>query len=172
MLTEIENAIIDRLETGGLSVRDIDIQKGAKGLIYPAIFVSTEAGDFKNLSQVKFKCSVTVSVIAVFKSHKSEKKRRHGVYPILSGVLLRLMLQDLGLNITPLFPVRFRNVTDRRLAEKALMAYQLDFRTSFELTRVDDETSVDLLEVGLKYYLQEPVDDGEADAGDELTFTP
>ena len=162
MLVNIENAIIDRLETGGLSVRDIDIKKGAKGLIYPAIFVSTTAGEYKKLGQVKYKCSPTIAVVAVFK--------HHGVYPILEGIVLRLMLQDMGLEITPLVPVRFRNVTDKALGEKGLMAYQIDLKTSFTVTRVDDEVAVDLLKVGLEYYLQDPVDDGIADAEDEITL--
>ena len=166
MLIEIENAIIDRLETGGLSVRDIDIKKGTKGLIYPAIFVSTTAGEYKKLGQVKYKCSPSIAVVAVFKYHGKEKDRRHGIYPILEGIILRLMLQDMDLEITPLVPVRFRNVTDKALGEKGLMAYQIDFKTSFTVTRVDDEVAVDLLKIGLEYYLQDPEDDGVADAGD------
>jgi len=171
MLVNIENAIIDRLETGGLSVRDIDIKKGARGLIYPAIFVSTTAGEYKKLGQVKYKCSPTIAVVAVFKHRGGEKERRHGVYPILEGIVLRLMLQDMGLEITPLVPVRFRNVTDKALGEKGLMAYQIDFKTSFTVTRVDDEVAVDLLKVGLEYYLQDPVDDGVADAEDLIEFS-
>lgn len=172
MITEIENAIIDRLETGGLAVRDIDVRKGAKGIIYPAVFVSTEIGNYSKVTQTKFKCEPTILVAVVFKHHASEKKRRHGIYPILEAVLLRLMLQTLGLEIKPLRPIRFRNITDRDLAEDGLLAYQFEFATSYVVEMVDDEVVEDLLKVGLEYYLQDPEDDEVKDAEDIVELSP
>jgi hypothetical protein len=170
MIVDIEKKAIERLTSGGLAVRDVEIQKGARGIVYPAVFVSTEAGKFVRIGQAACKLTVTLTVIIVFKHLTSEKDRRHGVYPVLEGVVNLLMLQTLGLEISPLIPVGFRNVTDEELADDKLMAYQLELETSFTLTRVDDEKATDLLQIGLQYFLQDPEDDQEADAEDLVDF--
>lgn len=166
MIVEIENKIIERLEAGGLSVRDISIKSGSAGIIYPAVFLTTESGDYKRITQVKYRCELTLVIVVIFKHYKSEKDRRHGVYPILQGVINLLLFQDFDLEILPIRPVRFRNVTDDDLADKGLLAYQIELETSYVINKTDDETVVDLLKVGLEYYLQDPEDDDVKDAQD------
>ena len=77
-----------------------------------------------------------------------------------------LMLADLGLEITPMRPSRFANITDGEMREKDTMVYQIQFFTSYVMSRADDEDVTDLLRIGLNYYLQDPEDDGVADATD------
>jgi len=170
MITEIENKIINKLETGGLSVRDVGIKTGTTGIIYPAVFLSTETGDYKRITQTKYRCELTLVIVVIFKNYKSEKDRRHGVYPILQGIINLLLLQDLDLEILPIIPKSFRNITDDALADKGLMAYQIELETSYVIEKTDDETTVDLLTVGLEYYLQDPVDDEVIDAQDVVTI--
>lgn len=166
MIIEIENKIINKLETGGLSVRDVSIKTGTTGIIYPAVFLSTEMGGFKRITQTKYRCELTLVIVIIFKNYKSEKDRRHGVYPILQGVIDLLLLQDLDLEITPITPKSFRNVTDDALADKGLLAYQIEFETSYVIEKTYDEPDVDLLKIGLEYYLQDPEDDDVMDAQD------
>lgn len=166
MITEIENAIIDKLETGGLSVRDIAIKAGSTGIVYPAVFLSTETADYKRITQAKYRCELSIVIVVIFKNFKSEKDRRHGVYPILQSVIGLLLLQDFDLDISPTIPNSFRNVTDNDLADKGLMAYQIELRTSYVIEKIDDEELFDLLRIGLEYYLQDPEDDGVMDAQD------
>lgn len=166
MIIDIENKVITRLEDGGLSVRDVSIKSGTTGIIYPAVFLSTETGDYKRITQTKYRCELTLVIIVIFKNYKSEKDRRHGVYPILQGVIDLLLLQDLDLEILPIIPKSFRNVTDDALADKGLLAYQIELETSYVIEKTDDETTVDLLKVGLEYYLQDPEDDEVMDAQD------
>jgi hypothetical protein len=166
MITEIENKIITKLETGGLSVRDVSIKAGTAGIVYPAIFVSTETGDYNRITQTKYRCELTIVLVAIFKNYKSEKDRRHGVYPILQGIINLLLLQDLDLEILPIIPKNFRNVTDDTLADKGLIAYQIELNTSYIIEKTDDEEDINLLRIGLEYYLQDPEDDDVLDAQD------
>ncbi len=170
MITEIEEAIIARLEDKGLNVAKRRVKDGSKHVKLPAVYVTTQAGDFMKETLTKYRCEISVSVAVVFKNLKSDQDQRHGVYPILMSVTSFLMLQDLGLEIRPLKPIRFRNITDEEMAEGGLTAFQLVFKTSFILTRMDEEEAFDLLRIGLSYFLQDPEDDNVVDAQDIVTL--
>jgi len=168
MLADIELKILDFLNAAGLGIRNTDIKKG-RSIEYPAVFVFTENGRFKKLTLSKYKCELGVFVLIAFRNVKSEKIRRHGLYPILEGVVQGLMLNDLGLDIDPLVPKSFRNITDKDMQKSDVLAYQLEFSTSFTM-KPPEEPTTDLLRIGLEYYLQDPVDDGQVDAQDEITL--
>lgn len=164
MIADIELKILDYLNSAGLGIRNTDIKKG-KSILYPAVFVYTETGKFSKITMSKYKCELGVFVLIAFHDVKEEKKRRHGLYPILEGVIQGLMLNNLGLSITPLVPMSFRNITDKDMQKSDILAYQLEFSTGFTM-KPPAEKTVDLLRIGLEYYLQDPVDDGELDAQD------
>ena len=164
MIADIELKILDYLNSAGLGIRNTDIKTG-KSINYPAVFVYTEIGKFTKQAMSRYKCGLGVFVLIAFHDVKSEKKRRHGLYPILEGVIQGLMLNNLGLGIDPLVPKGFRNITDKDMQKSNVLAYQLEFSTAFTMKPPEEET-VDLLKVGLEYYLQDPVDDGQLDAQD------
>ena len=168
MIAEIELEIIDWLESAGLNIRNADIKKG-ESIQYPAVFVYTETGKFSRSAMGKYRCELGVFVLIAFRDVKSEKRRRHGLYPILEGVIQGLMLNDLSLDIDPLVPQGFRNITDKDMQAGDVLAYQIDFTTAFTM-KPPEETTVDLLRIGLEYYLQDPIDDGVLDAQDILTL--
>ncbi|MBI5234737.1 MAG: DUF1834 family protein [Deltaproteobacteria bacterium] len=157
-IAEIEDAIAKRLKDKGLAVLEVDIRKGAVGLVKPAVYISTEEGRFEKVTQSTFKQRLSVYVYVIFRHLHNEKERRRGVYPIVESVIGILLLQDLGLKIQALAPLSFRNVTDEELNAAGLMAYQLVFETSCCVERTNDEALTDLLKVGLEYYLK-PGDD-------------
>ena len=157
-MSQIEDAIVQRLKGKGLQVRDIDIQKGIEGIAQPAVYVAIEDGRFEQVSNYTFKQILSIFLYIVFKHLRTEKERRRGIYPILEGIAGTLTLQDLGLAIEPLKPIRFRDITDDDTANAGMIAYQMEFETSYNITRVDDETVTDLLRIGLNYYLK-PGDD-------------
>jgi hypothetical protein len=99
---------------------------------------------------------------------QNESQRRKGIYPILQGIVQCLLLQDLGLKMTPLVPKSFRNITSEAQKERGLIAYSLEMKTKTQIKRLDDETVTDLLTIGLNYYLK-PGDDA-VDATDLLTL--
>lgn len=169
MIAEVENKILDWLDTAGLGVRATDVTKG-ESIKKPAVFVYIEAGQLTRAAMSKIKVSLDVYVLIAFRSVRDELERRHGLYPILEGVMQGLMLADLGLDITPLIPDRFANITDVEFREKNTLLYQIKFTTSYIMARVKEEDVADLLRIGLEYYLQDPEDDGVADASDLVTL--
>lgn len=168
-IAEIEDAIIDRLKDKGLQVKDIDIQKGGEGIPSPAVYIATEEGRFEKITQSVFKQAMTISLYIIFKHLKSEKDRRRGIYPILEGIVGILMLQDMGLSIQPLKPKAFKNITDIDIQNAGMMAFQIDFETSYDIKKMEEEAAVDLLTIGLNYYLKER-DDDILDASDQVTL--
>lgn len=165
MINEIEDAIVERL-TGQLAAAFIDVQKGFEGIPQPAVYVSTEAGEFVKLSAASFRQTLTIFVDIIFSHLASERERRKGMYLILEGVLQSLLMQTLGLQITRLAPSNWRNTTTEEFRSKGLLTFSLEMKTSYTISVTDDEEVYDLLRVGLSYYLQDPEDDDAADAAD------
>lgn len=168
MIVEIENKIVDWVGAAGLGVRNADVKKG-KSIQYPAAFVTTEAGNFTPQGQVNFRCDLKIFLSIGFRDVSSERDRRKGLYPILEGVIQGLMGNDLGLAIKPLAPVKFNNVTDKELMAAGVTAFRLEFATTFTF-KPTAEDGAELLRIGLDYFLQDPADDGKADATDEITL--
>ena len=163
----IEDAILARLAAGALQVRDIDIEKLKAGVAHPAAYISTETGAFTKKGQEVYACELRIFVVLLFHHAKDERARRRGLYPILEGVARLLMGQKLGLDITPIKPVRFRNVTSDAFRKQYLCAYELELAATVELRmEAGQEDATELLRIGLEYYLQDPADDGRADATD------
>lgn len=171
MITQIEDAIVDRIQTKlGATAGMVAVQKGAEGLPQPAVYVSTEAAKFEKVTMQSYRQEVTIFVDVIFSHLASEGERRKGVYLILQGIVQTLLLQDLGLAIKALVPHNWKNVTTEEFREKGLIVYSLELSTSFVITKLDEEAVADLLTVGFNYYLQDPADDGVADASDEVTL--
>jgi hypothetical protein len=168
-ITEIEDAIVAKLESRLESARKIGIQKGVEGIPQPAVYVSTESGKFKKVTMTKWRQTLTIYVDIVFKHLSNERERRKGVYAILEGVVQTLFLKTLDLAIDPIEPQSFRNTTTEDLISKGLMAFSLELETANYITELDDEEAVDLLRIGLNYYLT-PGDD-VVDASDLVTLS-
>ncbi len=166
-LDEIETAIIGRVEDSLRSAASsLAVQRGFSGLVQPAVYVAIDAGTLTRVTSTTFRQQVSAYVTIVFKELSSEAQRRKGLYAILAGVLQCLLLQTLELDMAPLEPRAWKNVTTADLAEKGLLAFEIELATHFTLVRADDEATVDLLRVGLEYYLQDPADDEAVDASD------
>lgn len=160
MINEIEDAIISRLQDQMAAAAGVlDVQKGFDGIFQPAVYVSTEAGQFDKVSQGSYRQSLTIFVDMLFSHLGSERERRKGVYLIMEAALQALLLQQLGLAITPIVPKNWRNTTTSELRDKGLIGFSLELSTSFLITATSDEELVDLLRIGLEYYLQDPDDD-------------
>lgn len=171
MLAQIEEALAGRIkEKLGAGAGTLDVQRGAEGIPQPAVYVSTEAGKFQAVTQKSFRQELSIFVDVIFSELSGEKQRRQGVYLILQGIIQALLLQKLDLAITPIVPAGWRNTTTEEFREKGLIVYSLELATSYVIEKLDDEAAVDLLRIGFNYYLQNPTDDGVADASDEVTI--
>lgn len=167
--TDIESAVLTEITTRLETVRATAIQKDAQGLYPgPTASVAVFEGTFEKVTQATWKQKVTVNVLLTFKHERGEEERRKGINPLVQGVVQYLMLRDLGLNMEPLKPVRFRDVTDSDDYEERKIVYLVEFSTSFTITKPDLEVAVDLLRIGMNYYLK-PGDD-IVDASDLVTL--
>jgi len=172
-ITEIEDAILARLNDKlDLAANGLKIKRGAEGITKPALNVCIDAGDFERLTmKPTYKVKLTIYLDIVFK-HLSgdEETQRKGVAPILWAALLALIGQTLELDIKPLAPKRFRNTTTEELRGAGMIAFTLEMETTTTIDFVSDEEVVDLLSVGLSYFLQDPADDEIEDATDVVTL--
>lgn len=163
-IVQVEDALIARLKAKGLQVGDIRVQKKPESLLKPAAFVAVEEGKFDRLTSNSFKQTLGIYVYVIFKHLKSDEERRKGIYPVIEGVIGILVLQDLGLKITPLKPTSFNEVTTLEDQESGIIVFRLGFETSYPVEKMNDEVVTDLLRVGLNYYLKPG--DNVSDASD------
>ncbi len=170
MFTSIEENIVARLNTKLTEPKRVDIDVAHSALAVPAIDVIVGNGSFVRVAQ-SWKIKPQVFVIVTFQNLRSVADRRRGVYPILLGILSALVDQKLGLKIDGLAPVRLDNITDEKEAGAGKIVYQLEFETGFIIEKLSDEAIVELLSVGLNYYLQDPADDTVVDASDLVTLS-
>jgi hypothetical protein len=160
MLTEIEEAIVARLNLKIAAPKRVDIDEAHTALGVPAIDVIVGGGSFRKVAQTKYELSPSVYVVVTFQHLRSVRDRRKGVYPILEAIAATLIGQKLGLAIDPLAPKRLDNITEKAEAEDGKIVFQLEFETGFILEKVSDEEITELLSVGFNYYLK-PGDDVE-----------
>ena len=163
-IAEIEDAIIARLQENGIDPR-MEVGEEPAGNPVSRIKVFTDFGRLEKISQDTYKQVLTVSLSLVFRNIAG-RRRRLVLYPILEGIIGILLLQDLGLSISPLIPRSFRNVTTEEGRQAGELAYLIEVDTSYTVTKMTGEEAVDLLSAGLNYFLK-PGDDA-ADAFDNV----
>ena len=166
MYEDIEMGIQQRLQDKMEAVRAAFKAKNQATLVLPSVYVSTEAGSFTSRGQKSYKQFIDVYVEFEFKNLKSEEDRRKGAYPILLGLLKTLTLQNFGLKIGLLEPVKWQHTTDEEDLKASIKRYVIQFKTYFYIEMVDDTEAEDLLCMGLSYYL----DEARIAAGDVVTL--
>lgn len=173
MLSDIEDKITERLTEQLETVARVTIDKAHSpvSLKLPGVDVIVAGGAFSRVAQ-QYKITPQVFVVVTFQNLRSTQDRRKGVYPIIESILALLIGQKFGLAIDGLKPKRLDNITEEKEAEAGKIIFQIEFETGFIIEAQSDEELVDLLTVGLNYYLQEPSDDDVADATDEITLSP
>jgi len=165
--TDIELSALAAI-TGRLTLRAAVNQKGTQGAYAgPVVSAAIFEGSFTRIAD-KWKQTVTLNVLLTLKNERGEEDRRKGVNPLVMGIIQLLSGNDLGLDMTELQPVSFREVTDDEDYQEHKIVYLLQFSTSFTFKKQSDEEITDLLEVGLTYYLEPG--DTVADAEDTLTM--
>lgn len=152
MLTDIEKNIYTRLELKGLPVPNMDIRQGVDGIVTPRVNIFLEEGTISRIGN-KFKVTLTVFLDVVFKQLQNEYERRKGIYPILEAVLNILTLQKLGLDISALVPIGFKNITSTADYQAGELVFQITFQTSYMFEETTEEEDSDLLAIAISQYL-------------------
>jgi hypothetical protein len=166
--TDIELAVLAEIKERIITLRAGVNQKSSQGVYAgPVVSVAIFDGSFTRIVPGKWKQACLVNILLTFKNERGEEERRKGINPLVQGIVLLLCEQTLGLNITELLPVSFREVTDDEDYDQGKIVYLIIFSTSFVVTKPEDPTTTDLMTVALNYYLQEPLDT-TADSADTV----
>lgn len=167
ILADIETNAIAALKAAGLGVQEVNLDDDPPGIAQTAVHCMVSDVKFKPLTMTKWKAITTLSVLVFIKNVQNEKARRQGAYPVIFGCLGKLCNNALGLNIVQLAPVSLTNITPANWKGTGIIVYQLDFVTSFSVSAAElADNAVDLLKIGIEYFLQP--DDDVADAEDTL----
>jgi len=167
MLADIETKVAERLNLKLAEPKRVAVDEAHTALSVPMIDVVVGGGAFSRTAQ-RYRLAASVYVVVTFQNLRGTKDRRQGVYPILEAVLAVLIGQKLGLEIDPLAPKRLDNITSQEEATDGKVVFQIEFETGFIVEPLSDEQVVNLLKVGLNYYLK-PGDD-TADASDLVSL--
>lgn len=167
MFAEIEDKIVDLLteKLAAVSRIAVDESHSVNTLKLPGVDVIIGNFTFTRVAQ-NYKVVPQVYVIVTFQNLRSVKDRRRGVYPVLQALIALLVNNKLGLAIDALKPKRCDNITEEKEADEGKVVFQIEFETGFIIEAASDAQLVDLLRIGLSYYLQDPADDGKSDAED------
>lgn len=167
ILADIETGAIAALKAAGLGVQEVNLDDDPPGIAATAVHCMVSDVKFKALTMAKWKAVTVLSVLVFVKNVKSQKDRRQGAYPIIMGCLGKLCNNQLSLDITHLAPERLVNITPANWKSTGIIVYQLDFSTSFTVSAAElADMAVDLLKIGIEYFLK-PGDD-VSDAKDTL----
>jgi hypothetical protein len=154
VIAQLEEAVADRIrEKLSAAASKIAVQRGTDLMPSPGIAVSIEDGKFAKNASDNYRLEVTGYVDIVFKELSSDAERRKGIYLVLEGIYLALILQTLGLKITPIVPRDFKNVTSKEDRDEGKIVFTFSFTTSWIVSKPDEEDAADLLTIGLGYYL-------------------
>lgn len=165
MISDICRAILDKLNTAGIDVRQIelrDLVNRTLSLRGPSVNVAADAGALTPLTMTTYKVTLDVSLIIVLKHLGGEEKARLETQDILDALIQAFTLTDLGLELQdPLVPSSFRNITDKEYADAGFQMYQLVLRCAYNVTKESTEEDWGILtSILTKYYLQPRGDTG------------
>lgn len=171
LLNDINAAVLARVKSrwpaaSTPKLSEFDITTSLSAIACPGIHVASEGVGYKKISKDLWKKNVQVHVLLIFKHLASNKEREKGINIITECVEQILCGQTLGLDITPLIPLRSPNVTDDELRNAAHEAIRIDFETSYDLDKQSDDDVGDLLTIGLSFLLKPG--DSVADATDTV----
>jgi len=172
ILNDIEDAIIARLTAAGLNVIHWDdspkLDSDQMTVVIARLLV--RSGEFARLTMTRSKCTAELVIVVDFLKPAGGADQSRGTYELLLGIAQSLWNKTLDLNISPIKPVKFARDFDIQKLNGSISTYVLVFETGFTIEESTDEADVDFLTLGIKYYLQDPVDDGVEDAEDEINF--
>lgn len=169
LLTDIENAIVDRITTKVTAVVSAAVRAKGEGPVerYPSVYAATGSGQMRKIGN-NLKVEPTVILILKFKDLRKEEDRRKGIYPILQGIISALFNHRLGLVIDALLPTGFRDITDDDDRQEGFIIFGMEIKTGFVMNTSEDVTT-ELLRVGLNYYTEpDQFDEGLQPAASDL----
>lgn len=173
MLSDIEEAIQQRLESKGLAVSVFDINDSPQTIRTPGANIAFYDGSCRRISDSTYSMDAKIYVTVVQKNERSEKARRLATYPLVMGVVSIISGQKLSiveagetreLAAKRMQPGRIRKVLDT----STRIAFTIEFSTRFNFEIMSDEEASDMTALALQYFFK-PGDDVQ-DAEDILSY--
>lgn len=169
MITEITTKALEEIKTKLAGIAKTADKKDTKGIFTtPSVVAAVVDAKCRKITQTTYRVEAVLSVLVTFKNMKGEPERRQGVAPFVEAIMGILLLQDLGLKITPLVLEGFSEATTDADWTNGEIKYLIRFNTGFDIEKQSRETITDLLRIGLSYYLKPG--DNAADASAEITL--
>jgi hypothetical protein len=157
MLLKLEKAIKDFLKDSGLKALDDvkeyrhinvnELQRWTRGTVVDAVITGGDHSAYNN----EIRQSINISVLVLTEMPRGVEERHKRLYPVLQGILHLLAGENLGLDISPLVPGIFSDITFEELASVGAIAWQIDFSTDYTLETASKEEAETLIELGLTY---------------------
>jgi hypothetical protein len=157
MLLILEETIKKYLIDSGLAALDdvkefrhIDVTKlerWTRGTVVDVIVTGGSHSQYNN----EIRQTVNISVVVLTEAPRSTEERHKRLYPVLQGILHLLSGEDLGLDIAPLAPGAFRDITFAELAGGGAIAWQIDFTTDYTLEVASKEDAAEMITLGVRY---------------------
>lgn len=119
---------------------------------FPAVAAATESIGMRRNPDGSISFAPVISLYLVFKNVARPDQRRAGIYPIITGVVSLLSGRTLGLEIEPLLPLPAKEIYHNQLKEIGGIGYLLQFKTDFDIDKIDEQQAIDLLSIAIKYY--------------------
>ncbi|MDR2104640.1 MAG: hypothetical protein LBP51_02685 [Deferribacteraceae bacterium] len=130
--------------------RHIDIssrQRWTRGTVVDVVVTGGNHTPYNN----EIRQNLNVSVVVVTEAPRSADERNKRLYPVLQGILHLLSGEDLELDIAPLIPGAFRDISFDDLTSIGAIAWQIDFTTDYTLETVSKEDAEEMIELGVSY---------------------
>ncbi len=162
IIDAIERRLEDKMPADNIDIKDFRVIKNTS-FVYtqPGIYVFIDDGTSQiTTANDSDRLTPVVNIVVKFKHLKREDERRKGVYPIIEGIIGALERYDLTdadgnpLKVRSLRLMSFRNITLPVEDNAGFILYQIQFKLSYTITKMDDEQVTELLTMGVNYYLQ------------------
>lgn len=179
MAEQVCRKILERLNAAGVETKQISFQemqdRNVGALSRPVVNISINSATFNKITLTTYKCILGLILYLMISDLRGEEQRRFQILNLIEAIVNALFLRKLGLELqNPLMPLSFANVTDEKYASAGYQLYELRFSCSFNYTKEtvwDDVEDLGLLEtIVTNYFLQDPKDDGVADATGKITL--
>ena len=162
MIIEVAAAILDKLKSEGLDVREIaykDLVDKTINLDRPAVNITINAGTFQKVTETTYKSRLEVSLIVIFGWLRAgvtgEMQRKEGTYKLLEAIFQSLCFQKLTDDMeNPMMPSGFRNITTYEYARAGYQIYQCTMWTSVNFKKLDHDDLGTITSIMADYFLE------------------
>jgi hypothetical protein len=161
MLKEIELGVLSLLVSKGLQAREVTIEQAIDGAARPSCHVRITGTLPQRVSQAVWRHIANITVILIVKGDRSEKDRRHAMYPLVEAVESFLSGKSPVAGTKGIEPKVAREITASEDIDNGLSKWQIDFSCSYDTKITEDTENADDLELALMNFYRPDISSPE-----------